>query len=106
MNFDKLKSMEPLFGSWYIETKISEGKNSKFYKVYQTDGVQTDYMGLKTVRFPSDEQELSRVIASGKYNNVDEYLDTLQQNVSKNMSIMRYALPTNIDMHFKYTGLA
>ena len=89
MNVDKLKSYEPLFGSWYVDTKLSEGKNSKFYKVYKTDGVQTDYMGLKTVRFPSGEQELSRVIASGTYNNVDEYLDALEQNVTKNMDIMR-----------------
>jgi hypothetical protein len=89
LNADKLKSLEPLFGLWYIESKISEGKNSKFYKVFQNDGEQTNYMGLKTVRFPSSEQELSKVIASGKYNNIDEYLDILQQNVTKRLSIMR-----------------
>ena len=88
MNIEKLKEMEPLFGSWYVETKISEGKNSKFYKVCKTDGIQKDYLGLKTVKFPSSEKELSRVIASGKYSNVDEYLDELQQTVSQNMSIM------------------
>lgn len=89
MNADKLKTMEPLFGLWYVETKISEGKNSKFYKVFQNDGEQTHYMGLKTVKFPASEQELSRVISSGKYSNIDEYLDILQQNVAKNLSIMR-----------------
>jgi serine/threonine protein kinase len=81
--------MEPLFGSWHIEAKISEGKNSKFYKVYRTDGLQKDYLGLKTVKFPSSDRELSRVIASGKYNNIDEYLDLLQQSVSRNMAVMR-----------------
>ena len=81
--------MEPLFGSWNIEAKISEGKNSKFYKVYRTDGLQKDYLGLKTVKFPSNDRELSRVIASGKYNNIDEYLDLLQQSVSRNMAVMR-----------------
>ncbi len=89
MNSEKLKAMEPLFGSWYIETKISEGKNSKFYKVYKTDGIQKDYLGLKTIKFPSSDKELSRVIASGRYSNIDEYLDILQQTVSKNMSIMQ-----------------
>ncbi|MBO5937662.1 MAG: protein kinase [Clostridia bacterium] len=89
MNIEKLRDMEPLFGSVYIETKISEGKNSKFYRAYRTDGVQKDYFGLKTVKFPSSDRELSRVIASGKYNNVDEYLDLLQQNVSRNMTVMR-----------------
>ncbi|MBO7319747.1 MAG: hypothetical protein J6V06_07000, partial [Clostridia bacterium] len=78
MNIEKLRDMEPLFGSVYIETKISEGKNSKFYRAYRTDGVQKDYFGLKTVKFPSSDRELSRVIASGKYNNVDDYLDLLQ----------------------------
>lgn len=89
MNIEKLKQMEPLFGSWYVETKISEGKNSKFYKVYRANGIQKDFLGLKTVKFPSSDKELSRVIASGKYNNIDEYLDVLQQRVSKNMSIMQ-----------------
>lgn len=89
MNQDKLNSLEPLFGSWYVESKVSEGKNSKFYKVYQPDGDGKHYAGLKIVRFPSGEQELSRVIASGKYQNVDEYLDSLQENVMTNMGIMR-----------------
>lgn len=89
MNADKLKEMEPLFGFWYVETKISEGKSSKFYKVFRTDGIQKDYLGLKTVKFPSSDKDLSLAIASGKYNNVDEYLDILQQSVNKNMGIMR-----------------
>ncbi len=89
MTADKLNSLEPLFGCWYVESKISEGKNSKFYKVYKTDGDEKHYMGLKTVRFPSGEQEISRVIASGKYNNIDEYLDKLQESVIRNMGIMR-----------------
>ncbi len=89
MNIDKLRNTEPLFGSWHIETKISEGKNSKFYKVYRTDGIQKDYRGLKTVKFPSSDRELSEVIASGKYSNIDEYLDILQQNVSNNIAVMR-----------------
>ena len=88
MNIDKIKSLEPLFGSWFVETKISEGKSSKFYKVFQNDAEQTHYMGLKTVKFPANDLELSRAIASGKYNNIDEYLDILQQNVAKNLSIM------------------
>jgi serine/threonine protein kinase len=89
MTADKLNSLEPLFGCWYVESKISEGKNSKFYKVYKTDGDEKHYMGLKTVRFPSGEQEISHVIASGKYNNIDEYLDRLQEKVIRNMGIMR-----------------
>ena len=89
MNADKLNSIQPVFDSWYIESKISEGRNSKFYKVYESDGMEKHYAGLKIVKFPSSEQELSRVIASGKYNNVDEYLDELQMSVSNNMGIMR-----------------
>ena len=89
MNAEKFKALEPFFGSWYIETKLSEGKSSKFYKVYRSDGIEKFYLGLKTVKFPSGDKELSNAIASGKYQNIDEYLDILQQSVSKNMSIMR-----------------
>ena len=89
MNPDKLSSMQPFFGGWYIESKIAEGKNSKFYKAYSTDGIEKNYAGLKIVKFPSSEQELSRVIASEMYNYVDEYLDKLQATVTANMGVMR-----------------
>ena len=100
MNIEKLRNMEPLFGSWNIETKISEGKNSKFYRVCKADGLQNDYLGLKTVKFPSSDRELSNVIASGKYNNIDEYLDALQQSVSRNMALMR-----SLSYHKNIVGL-
>lgn len=104
MTADKLNAMEPLFGEWYVETKISEGRNSKFYKVYKTDGDEKHYMGLKTVRFPSSEQEISRVIASGKYNNIDEYLDRLQESVIRNMGVMRsLSYHSNIVALHKFT---
>ena len=88
MNSDKLKAYEPLFGLWYTENKISEDRNSKLYRVSRTDGTETDYMGLRTVKFPEDDQEISRVIASGRYSNIDEYLDELQQKVAGKLSIM------------------
>ena len=36
-------------------------------------------MGIKTVRFPENDREISRVIASGKYQTVGEYLDYLEK---------------------------
>ena len=104
MNPDKLNSMQPFFGGWYIESKIAEGKNSKFYKAYSTDGIEKNYAGLKIVKFPSSEQELSRVIASEMYSNVDEYLDKLQATVTANMGIMRsLAYHKNIVSVYNFT---
>lgn len=88
LTIEKLKEHEPLFGSWFIDSKISEGKASKFYKVYKTENGQIHYMGLKTVKFPSNEQEISAVISSGQFQNIDEYLNVLQDTITKNMQTM------------------
>ncbi len=88
MTLEKLKAIEPVFGSWFIDSKLSEGKASKFYKVYKTENGSIHYMGLKTVRFPSSEQEISAVISSGRFRNVDEYLTALQRDITKNMQTM------------------
>ena len=88
MNIEKLRAYEPVFGSWFIDSKISEGKASKFYKVYKTENGQLRYMGLKTVKFPSDDREISSVISSGRFINIDEYLNALQKDITKNMQTM------------------
>lgn len=88
MTFEKLKAKEPLFDSWYVESKLAEGKASKFYKVCKTENGELRHMGLKTVKFPSSEQEISAVIASGRFTNIDEYLNVLQNEITKNMQTM------------------
>ena len=94
MTIEKLKELEPIFGSWYIDSKLAEGRNSKVFKVYKTvDGV-TEFLALKTVKFPGSDRELSRIIESGKYKTVGEYLDTMEAAVTENMTRM-LSLRTN-----------
>ena len=94
MTTEKLKALEPIFGSWYVDSKLAEGRSSKVFKVYKTvDGV-TEFLALKTVKFPANDKELSRVIESGKYKTVGEYLDTLEAAVTENMNKM-LSLRTN-----------
>lgn len=88
MTLEKLKAAEPLFGSWLVESKIAEGRGSKFYKVYKTEGGVMHYRGLKTLRFPSDNAEISNMISSSQFRNIDEYLDYLQKAISDNMNTM------------------
>ncbi|MDD6146276.1 MAG: protein kinase [Oscillospiraceae bacterium] len=94
MTIEKLKNMEPLFGSWYVDCKLSEGMGSKFFKVYKNEQGHLSYLGLKTVKFPSGDKEVSDVISSGKYRNMDEYLDALENKITENMNIM-LSLRTN-----------
>lgn len=94
MTIEKLKALEPIFGTWYVDSKLAEGRSSKVFKVYKTvDGV-TEFLALKTVKFPANEKELSRVIESGRYKTVGEYLDTLETAVTDNMNKM-LSLRTN-----------
>lgn len=94
MTTEKLKALEPIFGAWYVDSKLAEGKNSRVFRVYKTvDGV-TEFLALKAVKFPANEKELSKVIESGKYKTVGEYLETLEEAVTENMNKM-LSLRTN-----------
>ena len=88
MIIEKLKSMEPLFDSWFVGAKLAEGKSSKVYKVFRNIDGNEQQMCIKTVRFPSSDEELSRIIDSGKYKNVDEYLQILENVIRLNMDKM------------------
>ncbi|MBQ8502928.1 MAG: protein kinase [Clostridia bacterium] len=88
MTIEKLKESEPLFGCWYVEAKVAEGRSSKVFKVSKTEEGKSTFMCLKTVRFPGSNNEVSKAIASGKYNNVDEYLAVLESEVKLNMEKM------------------
>ncbi len=88
LTIEKLRQSEPLFGEYYVETKVAEGRNSKVFKVSRTLEGVTSYMCLKTVKFPRNNDEVSKAIASGRYLNVDEYLSILEQEVRVNMEKM------------------
>ncbi len=88
LTIEKLRQSEPLFGGYYVESKVAEGRNSKVFKVSRTVEGITSYMCLKTVKFPRNNDEVSKAIDSGRYMNVDEYLCTLEQEVRLNMEKM------------------
>ena len=88
MTVEKLKSYEPFFGTWSVEEKLAEGRFSKVYKVSTVEDGRVRYQCLKTIRFPAGNEELSRVISSGIYQNVQQYLDEVEQSVRKNMEKM------------------
>lgn len=88
MTVEKLKGYEPLFGAWTVEGKLAEGRYSKVFKVCRIENGQVRHQCVKTVRFPSGNDELSRVISSGIYQNVQQYLDEVEQSVRKSMEKM------------------
>lgn len=94
MTIEKLEALEPLFGSWYVDSKLAEGRNSKVFKIYKTVNGVTKFQALKTVKFPSSDRELSRVIETGKFKTVNEYLNLLENTVIENMNKM-LSLRTN-----------
>lgn len=88
MTVEKLRNYEPLFGSWTVESKLAEGRHSKVFKVaYYSDG-KARHQCVKTIKFPSGNEELSKVISSGIYQNVQQYLDEVEASVIKNMEKM------------------
>lgn len=88
MTVEKLRQSEPFFTNWFVESKVAEGKNSKIFKLVRTDNGEEEYMCLKTLKFPSSERELSKVIESGRYTNIDEYLSELEAKVCINTEKM------------------
>ena len=88
MNIEKLRNFEPLFGSWYVDKKLSEGRSSVFYRVYRESENGTEFLGLKTIRFPRTEADFNRVMQSGKYSSPEQYLTALESELRKNMEKM------------------
>lgn len=88
MTVEKLKGYEPLFGVWSVESKIAEGRHSKVFKAAKVQDGQVQYQCLKTIRFPAGDEELSQVISSGLYQNVQQYLDEVELSVRNNMDKM------------------
>lgn len=104
MTVDKLKGYEPLFGEWTVEGKIAEGRHSKVFKVSRSIDGQAEYQCLKTVKFPSGDEELSRVISSGIYENIQQYLDEVELSVRQSMDRMLTLTDNkNIVRFFDYT---
>lgn len=88
MTIEKLKSFEPLFDAWSVEGKIAEGRHSKVFRVANVSDGKVRHQCLKTIKFPSGNEELSQVISSGIYTNVQQYLDEVERSVRKNMDKM------------------
>ncbi len=88
MTVEKLKGYEPFFGVWTVDSKIAEGRFSKVFKVSRIDDGRVRHQCLKTIRFPAGNEELSRVISSGIYQNVQQYLDEVEKSVRLNMEKM------------------
>lgn len=88
MTVEKLKNLEPVFGSWYVEAKVAEGRSSKVFKVSRFENGEKKEMCLKTVKFPNSNNEISRAIESGRYGTVDEYLAVLENDVRISMDKM------------------
>ncbi len=101
MTIEKLKEMEPLFDGWYVLSKLAEGKNSKVFKVSRTIGGEEQQMCIKTVKFPPNEAHLSDIIDSGKYQNVDEYLNVLENVIRTNMDKMLTLKTSENIVHFE-----
>ena len=88
MNIEKLRNFEPLFGSWYVDKKLAEGRSSVFYRVYRESDNGTEFSGLKTIRFPRTENDFNRVMQSGKYSTAEQYLTALEGELRRNMEKM------------------
>ena len=94
MTLEKLKSLEPLFGSWYVDGIVAQGKNSVVYRGIRMEMGREAYCAIKTSCFPKSKDEFDRAMASGKYKNAAQYLDALEKTLTQNLEKMM-SLRTN-----------
>ena len=88
MTLEKLRNFEPLFGKWTIDGKISQGRNFNLFRVSRKTEAGTDYLAVKTIRFPENETEFQKAIASSAYMSEDDYLNSLEARLRLNMEKM------------------
>ncbi len=88
MTAEKLKSLEPFFGKWYIESKVAEGKNSIIFKAFFSENGQKHFNALEVIKFPGSNEEISRALDSERFSTVDEYLSYAERRVCENIDKM------------------
>lgn len=84
-----LRSLEPFFDRWYIDGIVAKGKNSLIYKVSgTTENGEKECRALEIMKIPGSDEEISRVIESGKFATIDEYLAFAEKTVCENIEKM------------------
>ncbi len=104
MTIEKLKASEPFFGSWYVDSKVAEGKNSAVFKVYKNENGIVRNKALKVIKVPGSDREISKVIASEKYETMGEYLESREKSIrSKTEKMLMLKNRKNIVSFEDYT---
>lgn len=88
MTLEKLKSLEPLFGSWHIDSVVAQGKSSVVYRGVRMEMGKEAYSAIKTSCFPKSKEEIDKAVASGKYKNAIQYLAALEKTITENLEKM------------------
>lgn len=88
MTVEKLSNYEPLFGSWTVDGELSQNSSSKLFRVSRETNLGKEYFAVKTIRFPKDETEYQRIVATGSFENGEEYLSYLEETFKTNMEKM------------------
>ena len=76
MDINALKNMEPLFGSWFIDSMIGESQSSKVYRLRREKGDMLEYAVLKVIHIPAGQDDIADALSSGKYTSVKAFVDS------------------------------
>ncbi|MCL1917531.1 MAG: serine/threonine protein kinase [Peptococcaceae bacterium] len=60
-----IKTYEPLWGTWYVESLLGEGGFGKVYKVRREEYGRTYYSAVKIISIPHDEGEVRQMKSEG-----------------------------------------
>ncbi|MCL1916837.1 MAG: protein kinase [Peptococcaceae bacterium] len=85
-----IKTYEPLWGTWYIESLLGEGGFGKVYKVRREEFGTTYYSAVKIISIPHDEGELRQMKNDGMDDvSMQRYLYAFVTDIISEIALMR-----------------
>ena len=85
---DDIKQYEPLWGSWYIDSKLGEGSFGKVYKVHKEEFGKTYYAAVKMISIPQSEADIEQARSEMPEESVPTYFREHVVDIVKEIDFM------------------
>ncbi len=86
---DSIKTFEPLFGDWYVESFIGAGSFGRVYRIYREESGKRTCSALKYISIPAESAEIKQLRMDGMDDrSISTYYSELTKSISEETKLM------------------